>query len=349
MRSGRSSTLLCGGLARAARAVARLNPASARVVVKLGHRRLRPRLVADDDRRVPAADARAVHELDVADRGSCSPPRALFAAHAAARDRPVERHLPHAARPAPAVHARRARPDRILPRADGVHAEHLDDGAARSSPSSSRTTSTSRPTGVSTPTCCPERSTGGRRAPSTCSAASRSAVALIGGGALFHLWQPCAVPRRRGDRHRRLRSSPVLFLREDGGHGRVFEGVGHVHPALAGTSSAAIPTCGSFLIANAAWEGTFAGARTFVVLYITVGLGEPLATTTFVLAAVAGRLRPRRARRGPDRRPLRPRPRDHWCLGRLRPGAARRRARDPMARVVSRDHLRRRDLRGRRA
>ena len=34
-----------------------------------------------------------------------------------------------------------------------------------------------------------------------------------------------------------------------------------------------------FLVANAAWEGTFAAARTFVVLYITVGLGQPLSTS----------------------------------------------------------------------
>ena len=47
------------------------------------------------------------------------------------------------------------------------------------------------------------------------------------------------------------------------------------------------PDVGRFLLANAAWEGTFAGARTFVVLYITVGLGEPLSTSTLVLAAVA--------------------------------------------------------------
>lgn len=43
----------------------------------------------------------------------------------------------------------------------------------------------------------------------------------------------------------------------------------------------------TFLVANTAWEGTFAGARTFVVLYVTVGLGEPLATSTYILAAVA--------------------------------------------------------------
>jgi maltose/moltooligosaccharide transporter len=109
---------------------------------------------------------------------------------------------------------------------------------------------------------------------------------LIGGGILFHLWEPapflfasavvtgaCLVP--------------VLFLREDGGHGRVFEGVAtyvrHSWRVLRGN-----PDIGRFLLANAAWEGTFAGARTFVVLYVTVGLGEPLTTSTFVLAAVAG-------------------------------------------------------------
>ena len=110
--------------------------------------------------------------------------------------------------------------------------------------------------------------------------------ALIGGGFLYHLWRPspfliaavivsasCLVP--------------VLLVREDGGHGRVFEGVGtyvrHSWRVLRRN-----PEVGKFLLANAAWEGTFAGARTFVVLYITVGLDEPLSTSTAVLAAVAG-------------------------------------------------------------
>ena len=79
---------------------------------------------------------------------------------------------------------------------------------------------------------------------------------------------------------------PIVFIREDGGHGRVFEGVGtyvrHSWLVLRGN-----PEVGQFLLANAAWEGTFAGARTFVVLYITVGLDEPLSTSTLVLAAVA--------------------------------------------------------------
>jgi MFS family permease len=42
-----------------------------------------------------------------------------------------------------------------------------------------------------------------------------------------------------------------------------------------------------FLIANTAWEATFAGMRTFVVLYIIKGLGQPLYVSATVLAVVA--------------------------------------------------------------
>jgi MFS family permease len=109
--------------------------------------------------------------------------------------------------------------------------------------------------------------------------------ALIGGGYLFHLWRPapflvasavvgvaCVVP--------------IALVTEDGGHGRFFEGVrtyvAHSWRVLRSDRDVA-----TFLVANTAWEGTFAGARTFVVLYVTVGLGEPLETSTAILAAVA--------------------------------------------------------------
>ena len=42
-----------------------------------------------------------------------------------------------------------------------------------------------------------------------------------------------------------------------------------------------------FLIANTAWEAAFAGMRTFVVLYIIVGLGQPFWVASAVLAVVA--------------------------------------------------------------
>jgi MFS family permease len=111
-------------------------------------------------------------------------------------------------------------------------------------------------------------------------------VALIGGGALFHVWHPfpflvAAVVVTAAC------TAPVVLLREDGGHGRVFEGVGaylrHSWRVLRRE-----PEVRRFLVVNTALEGTFAGARTFVVLYITVGLGQPLGTSTAVLASVAG-------------------------------------------------------------
>ena len=78
----------------------------------------------------------------------------------------------------------------------------------------------------------------------------------------------------------------MLFVREDGGHGRVFEGV-RAYLQHSWKVFHRDPDVRRFLIANTAWEGAFAGARTFVVLYLTVGLGQPLGTTTAVLAAVA--------------------------------------------------------------
>jgi MFS family permease len=108
---------------------------------------------------------------------------------------------------------------------------------------------------------------------------------LIGGGFLFHLWSPapflvaafvvsiaCGVP--------------ILLVTEDGGHGRVFEGV-RSYVARSWRVLRSNRDVATFLVANTAWEGTFAGARTFVVLYVTVGLDEPLVTSTYILGAVA--------------------------------------------------------------
>ncbi|HVM68464.1 MAG TPA: MFS transporter [Gaiellaceae bacterium] len=111
-------------------------------------------------------------------------------------------------------------------------------------------------------------------------------AALIGGGALFHVWEAwpflvAAIVVTAAC------SAPVLFVREDGGHGRVFEGVG-AYVRHSWRLFRRERDVRRFLLANTAWEGTFAGARTFVVLYLTVGLGQPLGTTTAVLAAVAG-------------------------------------------------------------
>jgi MFS family permease len=109
--------------------------------------------------------------------------------------------------------------------------------------------------------------------------------ALIGGGYLFHLWRPAPFLVAAGIVSAAC-AIPILLVTEDGGHGRVFEGVGtyvrHSWRVLRSNRDVA-----TFLVANTAWEGTFAGARTFVVLYVTVGLGEPLVTSTYILGAVA--------------------------------------------------------------
>ena len=93
-------------------------------------RRVRARLLGHDHLGGAAAAAAHVHRLGHADRGRDrrgGPVRA----DALADRRAVERLVPYAARPPAAVHARRDRPDGVLPAADRIHAEPLDDGAAR--------------------------------------------------------------------------------------------------------------------------------------------------------------------------------------------------------------------------
>jgi MFS family permease len=110
--------------------------------------------------------------------------------------------------------------------------------------------------------------------------------ALVGGGILLKLWEPspfllasavCLVAC----------GSTVAFVKEDGGHGRVFEGVRayyrHSWRILREERDVR-----RFLFANAAWEGAFAAARTFVILYITEGLHQSKTLAWAVLGSVAG-------------------------------------------------------------
>ena len=112
-------------------------------------------------------------------------------------------------------------------------------------------------------------------------------IALIGGAGLLHLWHPapfllsaivvvgaCSVP--------------IVFVREAGGEApHVFEGVG-TYVRHSWSFFTANRDIRRFLIANAAWEGTFAGGRSFVVLYLTVGLGQKsVGVSTAVLATIA--------------------------------------------------------------
>jgi MFS family permease len=110
-------------------------------------------------------------------------------------------------------------------------------------------------------------------------------VALVGGGLLFKLWRPspfilasiltttaCGLA--------------IVLVREDGGHGRVFEGFW----AYIQRSWHIFWENGDvrrFLLANSAWEGAFAAARTFVVLYVIDGLHQSKVLSSAVLGAVA--------------------------------------------------------------
>ncbi len=110
-------------------------------------------------------------------------------------------------------------------------------------------------------------------------------AALVGGGFLLKAWQPApfvlAAFVTAG-----ACGGAILLVREDGGHGRVFAGVG-AYLRQSWRIVVEEPDVRRFLIANAAWEGTFAAARTFVVLYVIDGLHESKAISSAILGAVA--------------------------------------------------------------
>jgi MFS family permease len=110
-------------------------------------------------------------------------------------------------------------------------------------------------------------------------------AALVGGGLLFHLWEP--LPFLAAAAVTAVACSlPVLLVREDGGHGRVFHGI-RSYVASSWELLRREREVRLFLIANASWEGTFAAARTFVVLYFLVGLGRELPLVSLVLGTIA--------------------------------------------------------------
>jgi MFS family permease len=110
--------------------------------------------------------------------------------------------------------------------------------------------------------------------------------ALVGGGFLFHAWRPAPFLVAAGATGLACGATILLVREELEDCQRVFKGV----RSYLGTAWCLLrsePDVTRFLIANAAWEGTFAAARTFVVLYITVGLGQSLSTAATALAIVS--------------------------------------------------------------
>ncbi len=109
--------------------------------------------------------------------------------------------------------------------------------------------------------------------------------ALVGGGFLLALWEPAPFVLAAGVVLAAC-GAVVLLVRES-------PVVEREHERL--RSFLAAPwrvvrrerNVRRFLIANTAWEATFAGMRTFVVLYVIDGLDQPLYVSSVVLAVVA--------------------------------------------------------------
>lgn len=110
-------------------------------------------------------------------------------------------------------------------------------------------------------------------------------IALIGGNFLFTVWEPAPFLTAALVTTFAC-GATILLIREDGGHGRVFEGFA----AYIKRSWNIFWSDGDvrrFLIANSAWEGTFAAARSFVILYVVEGLHQSKTISGEILAAVA--------------------------------------------------------------
>jgi MFS family permease len=111
-------------------------------------------------------------------------------------------------------------------------------------------------------------------------------AALIGGGFLLDLWHPFPFLVAAFVTTAAC-GACIVLVREDGGYGAVYEGT-RAYLARSWCVLREFPDMRAFLTANAAWEGTFAAARVFVVNYVVHGLHEPVYVSSIVLAGVAG-------------------------------------------------------------
>jgi MFS family permease len=109
--------------------------------------------------------------------------------------------------------------------------------------------------------------------------------ALVGGGFLLKAWHAAPFVLAAFVTTAAC-GACILWVAEDGGHGRVFQGVG-AYFKRSWRILREETEVRRFLLANAAWEGTFAAARTFVVLYVIDGLHQSKAISSALLGAVA--------------------------------------------------------------
>lgn len=109
--------------------------------------------------------------------------------------------------------------------------------------------------------------------------------ALVGGGFLFHVWRPSPFLLAAAVTAIAC-GAAIVFVHEEGGHSRVFEGV-RTYVTRSLEIVRGEPYVRRFLVANTAWETAFAAARTFVVLYFVKGLHQPLSTSSAVLGLIS--------------------------------------------------------------
>jgi MFS family permease len=111
-------------------------------------------------------------------------------------------------------------------------------------------------------------------------------ISLVAGGFLLHVWTPFPFVLAAGVTA--IACAAVIGLvRENAEIQRPYQ---RFRSYLIAPWRVVLrePRVRLFLLANTAWEGTFAGMYTFVVLYITRGLDQPLYVSSTVLAVVAG-------------------------------------------------------------
>jgi MFS family permease len=109
--------------------------------------------------------------------------------------------------------------------------------------------------------------------------------ALVGGGFLLHVWEPFPFVLAAGITLLAC-GAVVLLVREPPAGPPRYERL-RTFLAAPWRVVRRDRTVRRFLIANTAWEATFAGMRTFVVLYIIRGLDESLYVSSTVLGVVA--------------------------------------------------------------
>lgn len=111
-------------------------------------------------------------------------------------------------------------------------------------------------------------------------------ISLISGAVLLHVWQPFPFVLAAAVSAIAL-AGVIALVHERAGGARHYDRF-RSYLAAPWRIVKAERDVRYWMVANTAWEGTFAGMYTFVVLYITDGLNEPLYVSSTVLAVVAG-------------------------------------------------------------